>query len=248
MRGFLIREEDHERFAPAGFLVVSSEIAPENWLAGRLNAYDPVSRELSILATRLIRDFPDQLKYYSIKEFTYNGIRQGNRNLLLTRDPSVDGLKTGYTDAAGYCLIATAKRDYPGGARRLVSVVLGTASREARANESQKLLNWGHSAFDVVKLFDANQQLKDMSGLVDDVVMRIADIQLTFPAILVALLISGIAQISFCSTFATRLRCSSTAPLDTPVVPPVYCSTAMSSGLTAGRCSVPAVPRAIASL
>ena len=115
------------------------------------------ARELSIIATRLITDFPNSLPYYSMKEFTFNGIKQGNRNLLLFRDATVDGLKTGYTDAAGYCLIATSKRPTPGGERRLLSVVLGAASPEARANESQKLLNWGHSAFDVVKLFDANQ-------------------------------------------------------------------------------------------
>ena len=115
------------------------------------------ARELSIIATRLITDFPNSLPYYSMKEFTYNGIKQGNRNLLLFRDATVDGLKTGFTDAAGYCLIATSRRPGAGGERRLLSVVLGAASPEARANESQKLLNWGHSAFDVVKLFDANQ-------------------------------------------------------------------------------------------
>jgi D-alanyl-D-alanine carboxypeptidase (penicillin-binding protein 5/6) len=121
------------------------------------------ARELSVIATRLITDFPNSLPYYSMKEFTYNGIKQPNRNLLLYRDPTVDGLKTGYTDAAGYCLIATAKRPVPGsaggagGTRRLLSVVVGTASPEARANESQKLLNWGYAAFDVVKLFDAGQ-------------------------------------------------------------------------------------------
>lgn len=115
------------------------------------------ARELSIIAMRLITDFPKSLSYYSMKEFTYNGIRQPNRNLLLWRDPTVDGLKTGYTDAAGYCLISTAQRPTPGGARRLLSVVVGAASPEARANESQKLLNWGYSSFDMVKLFDANQ-------------------------------------------------------------------------------------------
>jgi D-alanyl-D-alanine carboxypeptidase (penicillin-binding protein 5/6) len=118
------------------------------------------ARELSVIATRLITDFPQSLPYYSMKEFTYNGIKQPNRNLLLYRDPTVDGLKTGYTDAAGYCLISTAKRPVPGGgSRRLLSVVVGAASPEARANESQKLLNWGYSAFDVVKLFDAGQAI-----------------------------------------------------------------------------------------
>src|SRR5690606_1304176 len=115
------------------------------------------ARELSVIAMRLISDYPQSLPYYSTKEYTYNGIRQQNRNLLLWRDPSVDGLKTGYTDAAGYCLITTAQRPSPAGPRRLLSVVIGAASSEARANESQKLLNWGYSAFDMVKLFDANQ-------------------------------------------------------------------------------------------
>ena len=119
--------------------------------------HQSTARELSVIASRLVLDFPDSLPYYSIKEYTYNGIKQGNRNLLLYRDPTVDGLKTGYTDKAGYCLIATAKRALPNGERRLLSVVLGADSMNSRANESQKLLNWGYAAFDAVKLFDANQ-------------------------------------------------------------------------------------------
>ncbi|MBL0718878.1 D-alanyl-D-alanine carboxypeptidase [Piscinibacter sp. Jin2] len=119
--------------------------------------HQSTARELSVIASRLVQDFPDSLPYYSIKEYTYNGIKQGNRNLLLYRDPTVDGLKTGYTDKAGYCLIATAKRALPNGERRLLSVVLGADSMNSRANESQKLLNWGYAAFDAVQLFDANQ-------------------------------------------------------------------------------------------
>ena len=132
------------------------------------------ARDLSILATRLMQDFPDYVAYYAIKKYRYEGTpaaNDSNRNLLLFRDPTVDGLKTGHTDAAGYCLIASAKRDVPGlgktgaaagsaealGSRRLLSIVLGAASENARANESQKLLNWGYSAFEAVKLFDANQ-------------------------------------------------------------------------------------------
>jgi len=119
------------------------------------------ARDLSVLATRLMQDFPDYIGYYAIKKYRYEGTpaaNDSNRNLLLFRDPSVDGLKTGHTDAAGYCLIATAKRDVPSvGSRRLLSIVLGAASENARANESQKLLNWGYTAFDAVKLFDANQ-------------------------------------------------------------------------------------------
>ena len=114
-----------------------------------------------MLSTRLMRDFPDYVPYYAIKKYRYEGTpaaNDSNRNLLLFRDASVDGLKTGHTQAAGYCLVASAKREFPNvGARRLLSVVLGADSENARANESQKLLNWGYSAFDAVKLFDANQ-------------------------------------------------------------------------------------------
>ncbi len=119
------------------------------------------ARDLSILATRLMQDFPEFLRYYAIKKYRYPGTpaaNDTNRNLLLLRDPSVDGLKTGHTEAAGYCLVATAKRDFPNvGSRRMLSIVLGAANENARANESQKLLNWGYTAFEVVKLFEANQ-------------------------------------------------------------------------------------------
>jgi D-alanyl-D-alanine carboxypeptidase (penicillin-binding protein 5/6) len=115
------------------------------------------ARDMGVIATRIISDFPDFYRYYSIREYTFNKIRQDNRNMLLGRDPAVDGMKTGYTEAAGYCLIASARREMPGGERRLLSVVLGTASREARANESQKLLNWGFAAWDAVRLFPAGQ-------------------------------------------------------------------------------------------
>ena len=114
-------------------------------------------RELGVIATRMIQDYPGEVKYYALKEFTFNKITQQNRNLLLWRDPSVDGLKTGYTDGAGYCLIATARRDFPNGSRRLLSVVVGASSKEGRAVESQKLLNWGYASWDSVKVFDARQ-------------------------------------------------------------------------------------------
>ncbi len=119
------------------------------------------ARDLSVVAAHIIRDFPEYYPYYSMKDFTYNKIRQDNRNLLLRRDPSVDGMKTGYTDAAGYSLIASAQRDFPNGKRRLLSVVMGTDSREARANESQKLLNWGYQAFDAVRLFELGQTVSE---------------------------------------------------------------------------------------
>jgi len=119
------------------------------------------ARDLSILATRLMQDFPEYMHYYAIKKYRYEGTpttNDTNRNLLLFRDPTVDGLKTGHTQAAGYCLIATAKRDFPNvGGRRLLSIVLGATSENARANESQKLLNWGYTAYEAIKLFDANQ-------------------------------------------------------------------------------------------
>ncbi|AVS68640.1 peptidase [Paracidovorax avenae] len=119
------------------------------------------ARDLSILATRLMKDFPEYMHYYSTKHYAYPGTPPSNgtnRNSLLFRDPTVDGLKTGHTAAAGYCLVATSKRDFPNvGQRRLLSIVLGTASENARANESQKLLNWGYTAYDAVKLFDGGQ-------------------------------------------------------------------------------------------
>ena len=105
------------------------------------------------MSAALIRDFPEDYKLYSLREYRYNNISQSNRNRLLWIDPHVDGMKTGHTDAAGWCLIASAKR----GDRRLLAVVLGAASDSARAAEAQKLLNWGFTAYEDVRLFDANQ-------------------------------------------------------------------------------------------
>jgi serine-type D-Ala-D-Ala carboxypeptidase (penicillin-binding protein 5/6) len=119
------------------------------------------ARDLGVLSTRLMQDFPEYLSYFATKKYRYEGsptANDTNRNTLMFRDPTVDGLKTGHTAAAGYCLIATARRDFPNvGNRRLVAIVLGTTSDTARANEAQKLLNWGYTAFDAIKLFDANQ-------------------------------------------------------------------------------------------
>lgn len=111
--------------------------------------------DLSILATRLILDFPTEYaRYYSKRSYTYNKISQENRNRLLFIDPTVDGVKTGFTEAAGYCLIASAKREQEGiGSRRLLSVVLGASSMAARATESQKLLAWGFQNFDLVRFY-----------------------------------------------------------------------------------------------
>jgi D-alanyl-D-alanine carboxypeptidase (penicillin-binding protein 5/6) len=111
------------------------------------------AHDLALLAAAIVRDFPEYYPLYSTKEFRYNNISQSNRNRLLWTDPTVDGLKTGYTENAGYCLITSAKR----GERRLVSVVLGTVSEAARAIESQKLLNYGFQFYDTVRLYEKNQ-------------------------------------------------------------------------------------------
>ena len=117
------------------------------------------ARDLATLAGALIRDFPEEYaKYYSIKEFRYNNITQPNRNRLLWIDPTVDGVKTGYTEAAGYCLISSAKR----GDRRLLSIVLGTASDSVRAQESLKLLNYGFQFHEAVRLYAKDQAVSNL--------------------------------------------------------------------------------------
>jgi D-alanyl-D-alanine carboxypeptidase (penicillin-binding protein 5/6) len=119
------------------------------------------ARDLATLATRLMRDFPEYTGTYAIKKYRYPGTpaaNDSNRNLLIFKDPTVDGLQTGHTEAAAYCLVATAKREFPiVGTRRLVAVVLGANSEIVRANEAQKLLNWGYTAFEAVKLFEPGQ-------------------------------------------------------------------------------------------
>jgi D-alanyl-D-alanine carboxypeptidase (penicillin-binding protein 5/6) len=117
------------------------------------------ARDLAILAGALIRDFPDDYaKYYSLKEFRYNNITQPNRNRLLWLDPTVDGVKTGHTEAAGYCLISSSKR----GSRRLLSVVLGAKSDAVRAQESLKLLNFGFQFYDAVQLYAKDQAVANV--------------------------------------------------------------------------------------
>ena len=111
------------------------------------------ARDLAVLAAALIRDFPEHYPLYSLKEYRYNNITQPNRNRLLWQDPFVDGLKTGYTESAGYCLITSAKR----GEMRLISVVLGTASDNARTAESQKLLNFGFQFYETYRLYPKSQ-------------------------------------------------------------------------------------------
>lgn len=117
------------------------------------------AQDLYMLAAALIRDFPaEYAQYYSQKEYRYNNITQPNRNRLLWIDPSVDGMKTGHTEAAGYCLIASSHR----GGRRLLSVLLGSTSEATRAQESLKLLNWGYQFFDSVKLYAAGNPVKSL--------------------------------------------------------------------------------------
>jgi len=114
--------------------------------------------DLARIAAAIIRDFPEYYPLYSIKEYRYNSISQSNRNRLLWTDPYVDGMKTGFTDAAGYCLVASAKR----GPRRLLSVVLGAASDHSRASESQKLLNYGFQFYDTVQLYQNGQSVNSV--------------------------------------------------------------------------------------
>ena len=117
------------------------------------------ARDLYMLAAALIRDFPDDYaRYYAIKEYRYNNITQPNRNRLLWLDPTADGVKTGHTEAAGFCLIASAKR----GPRRLLSVLLGSTSEATRAQESLKLLNWGYQFYDAVKLFGKGEVVRTL--------------------------------------------------------------------------------------
>ena len=116
------------------------------------------AQDLALLTLAIIRDFPEYHPLYAMKEYRYNNVTQANRNRLLWSDPTVDGMKTGYTENAGYCLITSAKR----GERRLISVVLGTASESARAAESQKLLNYGFQYYDSVKLYEKNQPIASL--------------------------------------------------------------------------------------
>ena len=116
--------------------------------------------DLSILAARVIADFPQFYKIDSVKSFTYNKITQPNRNRLLWLDPTVDGMKTGHTDSSGYSMIASAKRPNGNYNRRLISVVVGTNSDQTRTQESQKLLNWGFQNFDTVKLYSKGQAIQ----------------------------------------------------------------------------------------
>ena len=137
--------------------------------------------DLARIATAIVRDFPEYYPLYSIKEYRYNNITQSNRNRLLWSDPYVDGMKTGFTDAAGYCLVASAKR----GPRRLLAVVLGAGSDASRASEAQKLLNFGFQFYDTVQLYQNGQSVSTVrvwKGAEDSVSAGfVADQYLTLP-------------------------------------------------------------------
>ncbi|MGY4876375.1 D-alanyl-D-alanine carboxypeptidase family protein [Vreelandella aquamarina] len=113
------------------------------------------ARDMALLAQHIINDYPEHYAIYSQREFTYGGIEQPNRNRLLWRDPTVDGLKTGWTSEAGYCLVASAERD----GMRLISVVMGTNSEEARAQETQKLLSYGYRFFETLPIYERDAVL-----------------------------------------------------------------------------------------
>jgi serine-type D-Ala-D-Ala carboxypeptidase (penicillin-binding protein 5/6) len=137
--------------------------------------------DMAKLASALIRDYPEYYPFYAIKEYRYNNITQPNRNRLLWTDPTVDGMKTGHTEAAGWCLVASALR----GDRRVLAVVLGAASDAGRASEAQKLLNWGFQAFDTVQLYQSGKQvttLRVWKGTIPEVPAGfLADRYLTLP-------------------------------------------------------------------
>jgi D-alanyl-D-alanine carboxypeptidase (penicillin-binding protein 5/6) len=137
--------------------------------------------DIALLSAATIRDYPGFYTWYSEKEFTFNNIRQHNRNTLLWRDPAIDGLKTGHTEAAGYCLAASAKRD----GMRLISAVMGSSSESSRAAESQSLLNYGFRFFETVQLYQADQELSKAriwKGLAEEVTLGIGeDLFVTIP-------------------------------------------------------------------
>jgi len=139
------------------------------------------AHDLALLTKALISKFPEEYSWYADKKFTFNGITQYNRNKLLWQDPTVDGLKTGHTESAGYCLVSSAKRDE----MRLISIVLGTSSAEKRIQETQKLINYGFRFFETHPLYTANQRLNDVKvweGTKDILGVGLAeDLSITIP-------------------------------------------------------------------
>lgn len=174
LRGMIIQSGNDAAVALAEHIAGSEETFAQmmNQYAQKLGMYDTnyknstglpdpdhytTAKDIAILSAAIIRDFPDHYAWYAEKEFTYNGITQHNRNKLLWRDTSVDGLKTGHTEEAGYCLAASAARSD----MRLISVVLGTRSENARAQETQKLFNYGFRFFETHDLYQAQTKIAD---------------------------------------------------------------------------------------
>ena len=158
---------EHLGGSEAGFAVMMNQKAKELGMTGShfTNAHglpDPehysTVRDMTILARAIIRDFPEYFKLYSVLEFTYNGITQRNRNILLRRDPTVDGMKTGYTQKAGYCLVGTAKRD----GMRLLATVTGTRSKTARADAVQSLLQYGYANYESMRLYGPDSVVREV--------------------------------------------------------------------------------------
>ena len=198
LHGVIIQSGNDASFAFAELVVVTEEAFVDrmNQEAAKLGMTgthftnadglpDPqhysTAADLAKLTVALVRDFPEYYPLYSQKEYRYNNITQSNRNRLLWTDPYVDGVKTGHTDAAGFCLVASAKR----GDRRLVSVLRGARSDSSRAAESQKLLNWGFQSFDTVALYQSGKPvttLRVFKGAKHDVPAGVlADRYLTLP-------------------------------------------------------------------
>ncbi|AFJ02326.1 D-alanyl-D-alanine carboxypeptidase [Methylophaga frappieri] len=174
LRGMIVQSGNDAAVALAEHIAGSEEVFAQmmNQYAQQLGMFDTnyvnstglpdpdhytTAQDIATLSSALIRDFPDHYAWYAEKEFTYNGITQHNRNKLLWRDNSVDGLKTGHTEEAGYCLSASAKRDN----MRLIAVVLGTRSENARAQEIQKLFNYGFRFFETHQLFATGDKVTE---------------------------------------------------------------------------------------
>jgi D-alanyl-D-alanine carboxypeptidase (penicillin-binding protein 5/6) len=157
-RGIIISSGNDATVAVAEHLAGSEAVFAEmmNTNAEKLGMVDTYARDLAILAKAMINEHPQQYAIYKEREFTYNDIKQYNRNTLMSEDPTVDGLKTGHTEAAGYCLVASAERR----GMRLISVVMGTSSKSARKNETRSLLNYGFRFYETSTLFEPMTELE----------------------------------------------------------------------------------------
>jgi D-alanyl-D-alanine carboxypeptidase (penicillin-binding protein 5/6) len=198
LKGVIIQSGNDASIALAEFLAGSEEAFADimNQQAARLGmtgssfinatglpseSHYSTAHDMALLARAIIQDYPEQYEVYKEKYFTYNNIRQPNRNRLLWRDKSVDGLKTGHTEEAGYCLVASAKRED----MRLISVVMGTSSEEARVKETQKLLNYGFRYYETTPLYSAGEVLNETKvwgGSIDQLNLGLAEaVTVTIP-------------------------------------------------------------------